>query len=397
MYVPYVKTAFLHSGRMTMKRLLMLLLVLAVTVACLPPPPLPIPPPPPPEEPETRERPEPPEAPVPVTAEPTYELVSEEVTWEAAGTAVHGTLTRPAGEGPFPALLLIAGSGPTDRDWNNRLLPGTNGSGRLLAEALARRGVVVLRYDKRGTGETAFPGELDWADYLAEQRGGLALLAARPEVDPGRLYPAGHSEGGVQALRLAEDPGTPPAGLILLATPGQPMMETIIEQVRDRIRLGEVTPEKEEELIEGFRTVLEQCAAGEEMDLSLLGGDIGMLSVAISLKQEAAQAFIRELLVFDPAAALARNGLPVLILNGDRDLQVKPRPDADLLEAAARKAGLAVVRTDIPEADHVFKVETTPADELKPELAARYNAEGRELQPRLVDAIVEWLIAGYER
>lgn len=384
-----------------MKRLSILLLMLVITIGCLPPPPpLPIPPPPhrapaKPQAPEPPAEPEVPEAPVPVTAEPSYTLVNEEVAWEAAGTVVHGTLTRPEGEGPFPALLLIAGSGPTDRDWNSRLLPGTNGSAKLLAEALARHGVVVLRYDKRGTGETELPGDLAWSDYLAEQRGGLALLAAWPGVDAGRLYPAGHSEGGVHAVRLAGDPGVPLAGLILLATPGRTMMETVVEQIRDQIRLGEVTPEREEELVEGFRTVLEQCADGDEMDLSLLDGDIGLLSVALAFKQEAAQAFIREILVFDPAAALAGSGLPALILNGDRDLQVKPDPDADRLEAAAREAGLEVVRLDIPEADHVFKIETTPADELTPDLATRYNAEDRELQPRLVRVMVEWLIAGY--
>jgi pimeloyl-ACP methyl ester carboxylesterase len=326
-----------------------------------------------------------------VTLGPTYDLVAEEVTFEAAGTTVHGTLTRPAGSGPFPALLLIAGSGPTDRDWNSTLLPGDNGSGRLLAEALGRRGVVVLRYDKRGTGMTEFSGELSWDDYLAEQRSGLALLAAHGSVERGRIYPAGHSEGGIHAVRLAGDPGTPLAGLILLATPGRTMMETVIEQIRAQIRLGGATAEKEEELINGLRTVLEHCAAGTEMDLSLLGGDLGLLSVAITFQQKAAQAFIREILVFDPAAALAGSGLPALILNGDRDMQVKPDPDADLLLAAALKAGLPVVRKTIPEADHVFKVERTAPEELSPQLAVHYNAADRELHPLLVETIAGWL------
>jgi len=323
--------------------------------------------------------------------DPTYQIVSEEITWRAAGVTVHGTLTRPEKEGPWPALLFIAGSGPTDRDWNSRILAGKNGSGQLLAEALARRGVAALRYDKRGTGSTEFPGELCWDNYLAEQRAGLALLAAHDALDRERLYVAGHSEGGIHTVKLAADPGTPLAGLILLASPGRAMMETLLEQVQDRIRLGDVSAEQEEALMGGMRTVLGQCAAGEEMDLSLLGGDIGLLSIAMSLRQPAAQEFLREILVFDPAVALAATGKPVLILNGDRDQQVKPAPEADRLEAAARDAGLPVTRVDIPEADHVFKVETTPVEELTPQLAINYNAEDRELHPQLVDEIVSWL------
>ena len=328
----------------------------------------------------------------PFAPDRTHVVVSEEVVFNAVGTTVHGTLTRPEDDnGPWPALLLIPGSGPTDRDWNSKLLPGTNGSGRLLAEALAKRGVAVLRYDKRGTGDTGFPGSLRWEDYLAEQRAALALLAAHDVLDPSRLYVAGHSEGGIHAVRLAEDPGRDLAGLILLATPGRSMMDTVLDQVRDRIRLGDVPAEREEQLVGGMRTVLEQCAAGEEMDLSLLGGDLGLLSIAISFRQEAAAAFIQDILPFDPAPALAAAGLPALILNGDRDMQVKPDPDADLLEAAARAAGLDVTRVDIPEADHVFKVETTPADELTPALATHYNDDERELHQQLVDEIVDWL------
>jgi hypothetical protein len=80
---------------------------------------------------------------------------SSEVNWQLDSTTVYGTLVRPVGPGPFPAVVMVAGSGPTDRDWNSPLLPGTNGSARLLAEALARAGIASLRYDKRGSGPHA--------------------------------------------------------------------------------------------------------------------------------------------------------------------------------------------------------------------------------------------------
>ena len=80
---------------------------------------------------------------------------SAEVSWTVDGTTVDGTLVVPAGTGPFPAVVLVAGSGPTDRDWNTPLLPGTNGSARLLAGALAGAGSASLRYDKRAAGPRA--------------------------------------------------------------------------------------------------------------------------------------------------------------------------------------------------------------------------------------------------
>jgi len=75
-----------------------------------------------------------------------------DVSWQLDGITMGGTLVRPDGEGPFPAVVLVAGSGPTDRDWCSPLLPGTNGSARLFAEAFAEAGIASLRYDKRVSG-----------------------------------------------------------------------------------------------------------------------------------------------------------------------------------------------------------------------------------------------------
>src|ERR1700758_697896 len=80
---------------------------------------------------------------------------SSEVTWQLGATTVYGTLVRPSGAGPFPAAVMVAGSGPTDRDWNSPLLSGSNGSARLLAGALAGAGIASLRYDKRASGPHA--------------------------------------------------------------------------------------------------------------------------------------------------------------------------------------------------------------------------------------------------
>ncbi|MEN6343269.1 MAG: alpha/beta hydrolase, partial [Methanospirillum sp.] len=82
-------------------------------------------------------------------------VTSEEIAWDVDGIPVSGTLTRPAGAGPHPGVVFVAGSGPTDRDWCSPLLPGTSCSGRLFAEALTREGFMTLRYDKRPSGPHA--------------------------------------------------------------------------------------------------------------------------------------------------------------------------------------------------------------------------------------------------
>ncbi len=86
---------------------------------------------------------------------PSEDLENKEVTWDVQGATVAATITAPNGKGPRPAVVLVAGSGPTDRDWCTPLLPGTNGSARLIAEALASRGFVTIRYDKIAAGPNA--------------------------------------------------------------------------------------------------------------------------------------------------------------------------------------------------------------------------------------------------
>ena len=88
-------------------------------------------------------------------AEQKRNATSIEVNWPLDETKIYATLVRPSGAGPFPGVVMVAGSGPTDRDWNTPLLPGSNGSARLLAEVLAAHGFVSLRYDKRAAGPHA--------------------------------------------------------------------------------------------------------------------------------------------------------------------------------------------------------------------------------------------------
>src|ERR1700730_14523139 len=119
---------------------------------------------------------------------------SSEVTWPMGETTMYGTLVRPFVPGPFPAVVMVAGSGPTDRDWNSPLLPGTNGSARLLAEALASAGIASLRYDKRASGPHArenmkpLIGKIGMQSHLDELAGAVRTLASQTTVRRDRIF-----------------------------------------------------------------------------------------------------------------------------------------------------------------------------------------------------------------
>jgi dienelactone hydrolase len=131
---------------------------------------------------------------------------SEEIAWDVDEIPVEGTLTRPTGPGPFPGVVLVAGSGPTDRNWCSPLLPGTLCSGRLLAEALTREGFMTLRYDKRASGprgpENArrLEGRISMQAHLDELVGAVAALLSENDMDPARIFALTNSEGALHAL-----------------------------------------------------------------------------------------------------------------------------------------------------------------------------------------------------
>src|SRR5512136_1675078 len=113
----------------------------------------------------------------------------EQVSWKVDNIDVEATLTRPSGDGPFPAIVMVAGSGPTDRNWNSPLIPGTNGSAALLAQALTDQNFVTLRYDKRPSGPHVrenmhkLLGKISMQSHREELEGGVHLLASRTSVD----------------------------------------------------------------------------------------------------------------------------------------------------------------------------------------------------------------------
>lgn len=325
-------------------------------------------------------------------------IVEESVTLDAGGRRVAARIARPASQGRHPAIVFIAGSGPTDGDWCSPLLAAKNCSGKLLAQALARAGFVTLRYDKLGTGagvrEADLPRTIAWSDYVAEQRAALAHLAGRADVRTDRVVVAGHSEGGLHALHLAAQPGVTLAGVVLLATPGRPFGEVVLGQLEGQFRRAGVSGRALDEHLRPIRAAIDDVGAGRRVDVEAVSSVPAIRQLVAAIASPKALPFARELIAFDPLAAFARLEQPVLIVQGGRDVQVSPTLDAEPLADAARRAGRRVTLRQIEHADHILKHEETPLSALGPmTVAQRYEAPDRVLDADVVDAIVQWVRA----
>src|SRR5438046_3951185 len=133
-------------------------------------------------------------------------MEGSELQWQTDSITVRGTLLRPLGSRQLPAVVFVAGSGPTDRDWNSPLLPGANGSARLIADELARAGFASLRYDKRASGPDArenverMIGKVSMQGHVDELAGAVRTLVRESFVRADRLFAVANSEGTLHAL-----------------------------------------------------------------------------------------------------------------------------------------------------------------------------------------------------
>jgi dipeptidyl aminopeptidase/acylaminoacyl peptidase len=245
-----------------------------------------------------------------------------------AGHTLAGTLTLPKGATkPVPAVVTISGSGAQDRD--SHLGFGGYKPFRQLADALARKGIAVLRMDDRGTGASGgtFKGSTS-ADFAEDTRAGLAYLRTRPEIRADRLGVIGHSEGAVIAPMVAEkEPDL--KGIVLLAGVADPPRSALAFQMKNIYDHDtKLTPEKRAEMIAGIPQRIE-----------------GMM---------AADPWMKFFLTHDPAATMRRVNTPVLILTGANDKQAVPE-QVPLQEAAFKQGGNKdVTARVVPGVNHLF-------------------------------------------
>lgn len=254
-----------------------------------------------------------------------------EFTVERADCKLAGELLLPANRKPPRTLaIVIAGSGPTDRDGNSKLGLATNVY-RDLATYLAQHGVAVARYDKRGVGQSTIPTTRAplFADFVDDAAAIVDHFGPRFP----RIVLVGHSEGGLIALSVGKRRGV--AKLVLLATAGRPLGVVLRDQLAGQ---GDAA------LLGAYDRIAAQVARGE-----------APTSVPPSLQplfRPAVLPFLQSVAAIDPVALVKQLDLPIVVLQGETDIQVKP---ADAARLAAARPG--VTRIDLPEANHLFRHE----------------------------------------
>ncbi len=268
-----------------------------------------------------------------------------------------------------PVVLIIPGSGPTDRDGNNPL--GVKASTyRLLAEGLARNGIASVRIDKRGmfgsAGAVADPNAVTLNDYANDIHAWIATIRQRTGRDC--IWLLGHSEGGTVAMLSAAE-GDAICGVIVVATPGRPYGDVIRDQLR-------ANPANAPILDEAFDAIT-RLEAGERVDTA------AMHRALLPLFADEIQEFVIDLLSHDPAALVAVLHVPVLVLQGARDLQTTPE-DAERLGAANKEAEVIV----LDDTNHVLKAVAT--DDREANLAI-YGDPDLPLAPGVVSAVTAFI------
>jgi pimeloyl-ACP methyl ester carboxylesterase len=306
--------------------------------------------------------------------EPTrpYPYAEEDVTFtnDKAGIRLAGTLTRPRGAGPrCPAVVLLSGSGPDDRDY----LAAGHYPFLVLADYLTRRGVAVLRFDDRGVGRSG--GDFNKAtteDFAQDAEAAVKYLKRRPDIDPKRVGLIGHSDGGAGAALVASRvPDV--AFVVMLAGPGVPGEQIILRQIElgakaagsnDQLVAWQVGVQKP--VVEALKRSAD--VAGAEKALRQLVADVNArltdedrrrMGVGKDFQCEGITgsiAWLRYFATYDPRQALEKVRCPVLALNGDKDLRMSAAENLSEIERALKSGGNPDYTVkQLPGLNHMFQ------------------------------------------
>lgn len=331
--------------------------------------------------------------PRPQTPRPPFPYRAEDVAYgnPAAGGRLAGTLTLPAGDGPFPAAVLVPGVGSHERDYtvlgHRRFL--------VLADHLARRGVACLRFDERGAGRSGGdPAAATSADHAEDALAGVRFLRGRAGIDAARVGLIGHSEGGtVAALAAAASPDV--GFVVMLAAPGLPGRET---NLRFEESMGLAMGRDSASVAAGRRLqerILDIVAG--EADSAAAAGAIRRLLAGLEppLPAERVEGAVRRFLSpwfrfnlrHDPGETLRRVRCPVLAAIGGLDRQVPPGENLAAIARALTEGGnddFTVSR--LPGLNHFLQTAATGAP-------AEYGSIEETLAPAALDLVADWILA----
>jgi len=314
-------------------------------------------------------------------------FTESEVSFQTEDSQLAGTIAIPDGKGPYPAVIILAGSGPFDRngDVDPRTIEAEKQAGEPvlalnstyqdIAHALSQKGFVTLRYDKRGVGNSTGEGGDFPEPSLRDLKAAVAFLRANPSVDPKRIALIGHSLGGLWALMEAAGNDSI-AAVCLMATPAQPFSEVIIEQIEGLLKLQGANETAIADAVQRQRALYEQLSSG--------GLDPTTYPEPVRSQLE----FLKAMLDVSGADYAKEIKCPALILQGDKDLFTVVPSEAQLLKQAFADGGNKKVKLVVfPNLDHMFR--PTPG---QPSVDLYYEDRG-PISADVVKTIVDWMTA----
>ncbi len=343
----------------------------------------------------------------PQEPKPPYPYREEKVTFENKedGTKLAGTLTLPDTTGQFPAVVLISGSGPQDRDetvFGHRPF-------LIIADHLTRKGIAVLRYDDRGVGGSS--GDFSSAtteDFVGDALAAINYLKGRQEIDPRNIGLIGHSEGGLVAP-LAATRSNDVAFIVLLAPPaikGEDLLHIQAELIARANGVPEAAIQKNlalqdtvlkiakqvkdvEKARAQIKEILQQALAEmTEEERNAIGLNSELIDKQVD---EVLSPWFRYFISYDPRPALAKVRCPVLALYGEKDLQVPPLNNAPFLEEALISGGNEDVSVKVlPNLNHLFQT----AESGSP---SEYGTIEETVAPVALEVITKWILERLRR
>jgi alpha/beta superfamily hydrolase len=314
----------------------------------------------------------------PQNPQPPFPYISEDIEYDNGAKTLHygATITIPHGKGPFPAVLLITGSGPQNRD--EEIMEHKPFA--VLADYLTRKGIIVLRVDDRGVGKsTGDFSKSTTADFAIDAENSLNFLKSRPEVDQKKIGLMGHSEGGMIAPMLAAKRKDIDF-IILLAGPGEKISKLVEDQNAALYRSAGIN----EKAIQSFRPFFQKMVVliNESNDVSTLDKKLEsslnewrkntepayVLATTRIYNDSSQKLFIETIngtlftpwfkyfLQFDPQVYLRQLHCKVLALNGEKDLQVASKPNLAGIKESLQKAGTKKYDiVEVPQLNHLFQ------------------------------------------
>jgi len=302
-----------------------------------------------------------------------YREGDEDVRIAANGFNLAATISRPKNPSTpkVPAVVLIAGSGPMGRD---EVVAGIPIFGQLAGQ-LADAGYFVVRYDKRGVGQSGGRTEsVTLNDYAEDAKAVLKFLDRRKDIDDKRIFVVGHSEGGwVAMLVAAQDDRV--AGVALCATPSETGAALVLEQQQAALATMTLGYAEREEKLALQRRINEAVVTGQ-----------GWEAVTSDLRRQADTAWFRSFLMFDARTQMPKIDVPVLVVQGEKDQQVVARHGTALAALAkARKKDRGATLATIPGVNHLFVPATTGA------VSEYAMLPKKEITPEWSKALVTWM------